>query len=376
MRARDFIVEAKTDAAAAVMQVVAELISEGHTEVSPDVITAKVSAALGHPFMLKDLVAANNSSPELQNYISSINPSKIKFSTDILTVKNESPVKQKVHSQNTVSSMASRAANRPRLGESSAINESGETYTWVAQFDDGSQEKLNITSDEVPTVKGIFAKRFPNKQIAKVTTDWRPVGSSWTGASTPMPDRRPTEPFGRDVDNPMVKGLEEGNPVNVDALLSRSDRSGKSGPWWARTGDVNYMGDHKDRELKYRIYFPLIFSRENHYLRSNLDGDERKLLDLVKQMKLEKDDDGQWYFPVYKLSRATRDELTRAKYYFGEKIVRVKVDKSDTEQQSEQDLDEGLKNPKDNPCWKGYYPVGTKKKGGRTVPNCVPKPKK
>lgn len=36
-------------------------------------------------------------------------------------------------------------------------------------------------------------------------------------------------------------------------------------------------------------------------------------------------------------------------------------------------IQEGLKDPKDNPCWKGYKPVGTKKKGGRTVPNCVPK---
>lgn len=36
-------------------------------------------------------------------------------------------------------------------------------------------------------------------------------------------------------------------------------------------------------------------------------------------------------------------------------------------------IEEGLKDPKDNPCWKGYKPVGTKKKGGRTVPNCVPK---
>ena len=36
------------------------------------------------------------------------------------------------------------------------------------------------------------------------------------------------------------------------------------------------------------------------------------------------------------------------------------------------DLTEGLKNPKDNPCWKGYKPVGTKEKGGKTVPNCVP----
>jgi hypothetical protein len=26
----------------------------------------------------------------------------------------------------------------------------------------------------------------------------------------------------------------------------------------------------------------------------------------------------------------------------------------------------------ENPCWKGYKPVGTKKKAGRTVPNCVP----
>ena len=31
---------------------------------------------------------------------------------------------------------------------------------------------------------------------------------------------------------------------------------------------------------------------------------------------------------------------------------------------------------KKGPCWKGYMMVGTKKKGGRTVPNCVPKKKK
>jgi hypothetical protein len=36
------------------------------------------------------------------------------------------------------------------------------------------------------------------------------------------------------------------------------------------------------------------------------------------------------------------------------------------------DILEGLKDPKDNPCWKGYHPVGTKKKNGKTVPNCVP----
>jgi hypothetical protein len=29
-----------------------------------------------------------------------------------------------------------------------------------------------------------------------------------------------------------------------------------------------------------------------------------------------------------------------------------------------------------SPCWKGYEMVGTKKKGGKTVPNCVPITKK
>jgi hypothetical protein len=36
------------------------------------------------------------------------------------------------------------------------------------------------------------------------------------------------------------------------------------------------------------------------------------------------------------------------------------------------DLAEGLKDPKDNPCWKGFKPVGTKMKRGKEVPNCVP----
>jgi len=33
-------------------------------------------------------------------------------------------------------------------------------------------------------------------------------------------------------------------------------------------------------------------------------------------------------------------------------------------------MEESLKDS--NPCWKGYHPVGTKKKSGKTVPNCVP----
>lgn len=40
------------------------------------------------------------------------------------------------------------------------------------------------------------------------------------------------------------------------------------------------------------------------------------------------------------------------------------------------DMPSRKKSKKKNPCWKGYEAIGMKKKGGRTVPNCVPKKKK
>ena len=47
-------------------------------------------------------------------------------------------------------------------------------------------------------------------------------------------------------------------------------------------------------------------------------------------------------------------------------------DAVDEFQQVRADVEEGLEDPKDNPCWRGYHPVGTKMKDGREVPNCVP----
>jgi len=147
-----------SDEANAVVAEVIKLIGEGHTEVSPDVITTKVSAALGHPFMLKDLVAVNHASPELQHYIDSINPSKIKFSTDILTVKNEDPAKAKEKSEAGVANMAARAASRSRLGESE-LNEHGDQEDYKPW---GSQ-------DLEPGQKAVQGK--PVKDTKKFTKD-------------------------------------------------------------------------------------------------------------------------------------------------------------------------------------------------------------
>lgn len=44
------------------------------------------------------------------------------------------------------------------------------------------------------------------------------------------------------------------------------------------------------------------------------------------------------------------------------------------DQSLEQEIEEVKKKitAKNDPCWKGYHMVGTKKKNGREVPNCVP----
>jgi hypothetical protein len=116
-------IESNDPVEGAVLAAVQELIQQGHTEVAPEVITNMVVAATSQPFLLKDLVDCNNNSPAIQHYVDSINPTKVKFSNEILTVKNEDPMKDKKQAQAGVSSMAARAANRNRLGETKSISE-------------------------------------------------------------------------------------------------------------------------------------------------------------------------------------------------------------------------------------------------------------
>ena len=102
---------------AAVTSALRDLIAQGHTDVEPTVITNAVVKATGEPFLLKDLIALNNQNSEVRKYIDSINPTKVKFSSDILTVKNDKsdatdPAKIKQKNAATVSAMAGRASNR------------------------------------------------------------------------------------------------------------------------------------------------------------------------------------------------------------------------------------------------------------------------
>ena len=122
-------IESADPVESAVLSAVQELIQQGHTEVAPEVITNMVVAATSQPFLLKDLVDANKNSSAIQHYVDSINPTKVKFSSDILTVKNENPAKKsKEQSQAGVANMAARAAGRNRLGEASTPLRDREDY--------------------------------------------------------------------------------------------------------------------------------------------------------------------------------------------------------------------------------------------------------
>jgi len=66
------------------------------------------------------------------------------------------------------------------------------------------------------------------------------------------------------------------------------------------------------------------------------------------------------------------DELARIRKQGGRRTANIPKHIGETNPIKEANAKKkSLKNS--NPCWKGYHPVGTKKKGGRTVPNCVPK---
>jgi hypothetical protein len=80
--------------------------------VATHVLTNAIVAKLGEPFMPKDLVSINKSSRSVQHYIDSIDPNKVKFSTDMLTVKNEDPAKKEADKSAIVGQMASRRASK------------------------------------------------------------------------------------------------------------------------------------------------------------------------------------------------------------------------------------------------------------------------
>lgn len=68
------------------------------------------------------------------------------------------------------------------------------------------------------------------------------------------------------------------------------------------------------------------------------------------------------------------DQLKVAAESSGSTGLRVRRDENENIviDEASRDRSPGKIDASEDPCWSGYHMVGTKKKGGRTVPNCVP----
>lgn len=159
-----------------------------------------------------------------------------------------------------------------------------------------------------------------------------------------------------------VGKVQKRNPDNIlaqeaDTIKVPVKQKPRQGPLRQQTG----AGAHRDKKKeqkhgkeKHRKPFT-----EDHEIQmagnelKSITADAMKLLMLIKR-----------YSEMEGLEAWQQSKITKAADYLNSVLQSIG---------GEQDVAEGLRDPKDNPCWKGYKPVGTKKKGGRTVPNCVPK---
>ena len=225
----------------ALLNAIQELVSQGHKDVDPMVLTNMVVAATSRPFLLKDLVDANNNSLAVQHYIDSISPSKVKFSTDTLTVKNEDPNKDKAKARAGVSSMASRAANRSRLGENTINGPHGmlnvEKKNGVTTV---TRQGWDSSSDHRALATG--GKYFPNKDMHgqsggnSVKTGSGVDYAAGTSRKIPHQDLDYTE---RDLDE--TKGL------HTKVKIVKGSDAGKTG--WVR--------QIKTDKLRNRVYLDI-----------------------------------------------------------------------------------------------------------------------
>lgn len=107
----------------------------------------------------------------------------------------------------------------------------------------------------------------------------------------------------------------------------------------------------------------------------SIDEAKKKKLDPVDDSELDGDHDDREDKDIDNDGDADKsDEYLHAK----RKAIKKSIDKKKGSEEDEQEVQEGSYGKKkmkedDDPCWDSHKQVGTKKKNGKTVPNCVPK---
>lgn len=169
--------------------------------------------------------------------------------------------------------------------------------------------------------------------------------------------------------------VQKRNPDNILAQEGDKDKVPANKPrnFVAKNAKMGGAGQHKDKkkeqkqgkEKHRKPYMENVdnpeYNDEAGMAHSNLLTSARAVMGLLKTIK-DRDNLPEW--GQEKIAKAEMMLVSVWDYLQSQKQMG---------NDPQQDVGEGLRDSKDNPCWKGYKPVGTKQKGGRTVPNCVPK---
>ncbi len=162
-------------------------------------------------------------------------------------------------------------------------------------------------------------------------------------AATPAP--APAGPRGTNLKYSVLKQLQAGTYKGFAPKLSPEELAAAI-QWKEANGETNESIDEADEVDTVTVDIPLLL-RIMEYAKEDAQDDmalhdvAQKLIELSKQ-----------------------DDVLTMDHY--DAIVGDQEALPAPDEQTESLRTE-------NPCWKGYKPVGTKKKNGKTVPNCVPK---
>lgn len=261
-----------------------------------------------------------------------------------------------------------------------------ETKEHFAQEDDN--EFLSYLID-IAKKKGLIPRSFAEEDLDEVTGEFEEIfrdpemeGWSWADLLRDSIGQtvRAHEKANVQAHKQMVAKAEanKNKPVKIDPsklkVVTRSDTKQSEiwyphseffgTPAWAIVQDGFKDRAHAEQGLEHLKSNPNIISIIKKAIAKEEGMDEG----MSAQVKLSR----AWDREKAK-STASIERAKQAKAEF-EKEWKAKQEKKSQEPNPIKEANAKKRTLKNsNPCWDGYKPVGTKKKGSRTVPNCVPK---
>lgn len=156
-----------------------------------------------------------------------------------------------------------------------------------------------------------------------------------------------------------VYGGEKKEPKDKRMIVTKADKTGNTKAWQNyKAGHPSYKAaSHIDEEESDRM-------KDRHLERGGMGA--RASTSPARTSSTKPQTDAERKASMEKYKKTSQAALDLVRKSMGKGLMQQYEPEGDM-------VDEAKKMKGEDPCWKGYEMVGTKKKGGKEVPNCVPK---